>query len=243
MNIKIQKLNLYKNSIWHYQFEMKDKFIFASLDVDTKAQALEFVQKSKNYVQAYKIGPRLFLKYGAKLIEDIKELGDSQIFLDFKFYDIPSSTVEAVRSAFQIGADYATVHAGVGLPTLKSLSEFELEARQKRFFQILCVTVLSSKEPDEDHQNQVLELADIVDQAGLQGLVCSPYELEYLRPKYPDMFLLTPGIRLHGESHDDQKRVMSPQEAFKAGSSAIVMGRSLLRAKNLEQMLQSLFLK
>ena len=219
---------------------MKKLPLFLALDVQTKDQALGLVRKTKDYVQAYKIGPRLFLTHGSKLIQEIKSY-DSQVFLDFKFYDIPSATLKAVQSAFQIGSDFVTVHASLGRETLNLLSQFEKEASQKKFFKILCVTVLSSVLDSEGNQNKALELADLVYQSGLRGLVCSPWEVRVLKKKYEDAFLVTPGIRLEGDSQDDQKRVMTPRQALKEGSSALVMGRSLIRAKDPVKTLKNIY--
>lgn len=214
--------------------------LFLALDLETKAQALDLVKKTKDYVQAYKIGPRLFLTHGPPLIEEIKKLSSCQIFLDFKFYDIPSSTLEAIRSAFQVGADFATIHASVGKKTLDLLYSFEQEAGRERFFKILCVTVLSSEDNSLENQKRVLHLADQVYQSGLRGLVCSPWEVKTLKEKYPELFLVTPGIRLEGDGSDDQKRIMSPAQALSAGSSALVIGRSVTKAKEPVKTLKSI---
>ena len=181
-----------------------------------------------------------FLSYGSELVKEIKGYNSSQVFFDFKFYDIPSSTLGAVQSAFKQGADFVTVHASVGREALSLLSQFEKKAAQERFFQILFVTVLSSVKDSKKSQSRVLELADQVYQAGLRGLVCSPWEARVLRQKYKDAFLVTPGIRLEGDSKDDQKRVMSPRQALSEGSSALVMGRSLIRAKDIKQTLKDI---
>ena len=208
---------------------MKKLPLFAALDLETKDQALSLVKNTQNYVQAYKLGPRLFLKYGTVLVEDIKQMAPAaQIFLDFKFYDIPSSTVEAVRSAFQAGANFVTVHASVGPETLNLLYQLECELSQERFFKILFVTVLSSVSPSFKTEKRVFDLADFVYKTGLKGLVCSSWEVRALRKQYPDAYLVTPGIRWEGDSKGDQKRVMTPFKALQAGSSALVMGRSLI---------------
>ena len=136
---------------------MKKLPLFFALDLATEEQALDLVQKTKDYVQAYKIGPRLFLAHGPKLIKKIKAYG-SQVFLDFKFYDIPSSTLEAIRSAFKIGANFVTVHASVGKETLDLLSQFEKEVSQNNVFQILFVTVLSSVVDSKENQNKIFQL-------------------------------------------------------------------------------------
>lgn len=209
---------------------MKKLPLFAALDLDTEKQALSFVEKTQKYVQAYKIGPRLFLVSGKQLIARIKQLApEAQIFLDFKFYDIPSSTVEAVHSAFHVGADYATVHACVGGESLRRLYQLEERLSKDRKFKILFVTALSSFPAGPKTEQMVFSLADAVYKAGLKGLVCSPWEARALRDKYPSAFLVTPGIRLEGDSQGDQKRVMTPLQALRAGSSALVMGRSLIK--------------
>ena len=221
---------------------MKKLPLFVALDLNNKSEVLSVVKKTKDYVQAYKIGPRLFLNYGKALIQDIKNLSaDSQIFLDFKFYDIPSSTVSAVDSAFQVGADFVTAHASIGQETLDLLYQLENRLSQKRAFKILFVTVLSSVSLSEETKKLVFNLADAVYKTGLRGLVCSPLEAKALRDKYPDIFLVTPGIRWEGDSKGDQKRVMTPLEALQAGSSALVMGRSLINQPQLEILLKKMY--
>ena len=220
---------------------MKKLPLFAALDLDTEKQALSFVKNTKKYIQAYKIGPRLFLHSGKQLIDRIKQLSpEAQIFLDFKFYDIPSSTAEAVYSAFHIGADYVTVHASVGKESLSQLYDLECRLSKEGKFKILFVTVLSSVPSSSKTKNSTLNLAETVYQTGLRGLVCSPWEARLLRDKYPSAFLLTPGIRMEGDSKGDQKRVMTPRQALQAGSSAIVMGRSLITKPNPEKVLEEL---
>ena len=220
---------------------MKKLPLFIALDLNTANQVLSLVKKTQDYVQGFKIGPRLFLNYGKGLIADIKKRAPSvQIFLDFKFYDIPSSTLEAVRSAFHAGADFATVHAGVGREALKQLYQLERRLSQKRTFQLLFVSVLSSVPAGPETKKKVFNLVDIVYQTGLRGFICSPQEVKALRDKYPSAFLVTPGIRLEGDGKGDQKRVMTPLKALQAGSSALVMGRSLITHPQPESLLEKL---
>ncbi len=219
---------------------MKKLSLFLALDVDTKDQVFSLVKKTYPLILGYKIGPRLFLQYGKELISEIKTYDSSvKIFLDFKFYDIPSSTLEAVRSAYLIGADYVTVHASVGEETLKLLATLEKELGLERFFKILPLTVLSSVE-DVEAQQKVEKLADLVVKSGLSSLVCSPLEVQRIRQKYKDILLVTPGIRMRGNERGDQKRVMTPEEAFKVGSSILVMGRSLIESKDISGVLKQL---
>ena len=202
--------------------------VFLALDVNTGEKALSLVRQTHSFILGYKIGPRLFFNGGKDLIRRIQPFG--KIFLDFKFYDIPSSTVEAVRAAFYLGADYVTIHSAVGAKTLKQLAVLENELNKLRRFQVLCVTVLSSVSGDSRMiRRRTAVLAAEVFRSGLTGLVCSPREVESLRAKYPRAFLVTPGIRFEGDDRGDQVRVTPPPEALKKGSSALVMGRSLLQ--------------
>ena len=259
---------------------MKKLPIILALDLEDKNQVLELVKKTQSHLSGYKIGPRLFLKEGLGLLQEIQtQASQCKIFLDFKFYDIPSSTVSAVRSAFEIGANYVTVHARLKLETLRQLYELELavnamaqkdataktpieipaknpaktpveipaksSSQKPRFldpqnFRVLCVTVLSSEKESKETKTQVLALADKVYQSGLRSLVCSAREAQALKKKYPDLFLVTPGIRLAGDSLGDQKRVMTAKQALQAGSSALVMGRSLTQCAQLDQRLKEL---
>ena len=135
---------------------MKILPIFIALDVETKEQAIHLVKETKGLVFGYKLGPRLFLSYGMELIKEIRKQTSAKIFLDFKFYDIPSSTLQAVQTAFHLGIDFVTVHALVGQKTLRLLSHLEKKIKQERFFQILFVTLLSSVEDSKENQKKFL---------------------------------------------------------------------------------------
>ena len=224
---------------------MKQTPLILALDLDDKNEVLNLIDKTKGYVWIYKIGPRLFLKEGSLLIQEIQKLAPlCKVFLDFKFYDIPSSTVSAIQSAFEIGADFVTAHAAVGLKTLIELRQLEKSLNRQRFFKILCVTVLSSVAFSKKTQERVFNLAGEVYQSGLRGLVCSPLEVQALRKKYSDLFLVTPGICLEGDDPRDQKRTMTALKALREGSSALVLGRSVINKKDpvkiLKQLAQSL---
>jgi len=221
--------------------EKKDRLILA-LDLDDKKKILSLVHQTKNYIGVCKIGPRLFLREGPSLIDEIKQKSPScKIFLDFKFYDIPSSTLSAVRSAFEIGASFVTVHASVGEETLKKLAEFESSVQEKSFFKVLCVTVLSSADFSSWTKSQILRLAQQVSQSGLKSLVCSPHEVKMLKSIDKKFFLATPGIRQEGDELGDQKRTMTAEAALKAGSSALVLGRSVLNRKDPLKVLKQIY--
>lgn len=225
--------------------------VLFALDVDSKEEALRRAQEVATVVGGIKIGPRLALRYGSEFIQSIAAL--APVFLDCKFYDIPSTMESSVRAAFDAGATAVTVHALAGPEALSQLSKVEAELNKKRPFIILAVTILTSFSEETlppalagiSIGKLVEVLAASVIQSGLRGIVCSPEEVKSLREHYPRSYIVTPGIRLEGPAQsDDQKRVMNPHQAMQSGSSALVIGRPLLSAKDpknvIEQILKSL---
>ena len=218
---------------------LKNPLILA-LDVDTKDDALKILDHISDLIGGIKVGPRLVYKYGASLISELAEI--SPVFVDNKYFDIPSTMVAAVKASFDAGATLVTVHAMAGAEALKELYKLETDLNHIRPFKILAVTILTSWDqqsiPKNFHswsvENHVRSLAELVYNSGLRGLVCSGHELEYLN--YPDLFKVTPGIRLSTEQSDnepsDQKRIMTPKQAIRAGASALVIGRSILQSHN-----------
>lgn len=218
--------------------------ICLSLDVDTREEALKWAAEIGDQLGAIKIGPRLVTRYGADLIADLKKY--APVFVDCKFFDIPSTMVAAVRAAFDAGASVVTVHALAGHEALTEMAKLESELQKQRPFRIIAVTILTSWDqqsfPENFKKAAVLEhvhqLADLVQKSGLKSIVCSPEEAEELSKK--SLFLLTPGIRLPGDDVGDQKRVMTPQEALKKGASVLVIGRSILKSKSPRQLMTTL---
>lgn len=209
-----------------------------ALDVDTREECSHFSKVLGNQVGALKLGPRLILRYGSTLIQELAAI--APVFVDCKFLDIPSTMDAAIRAAFEAGASFATVHAWAGPEALKLLAKTELELNQKRPFKILVVSILTSFEqkslppPLNDFAipDQVKKLVEMASSAGHTSFVCSPHEVRALRKSGPERFLVTPGVRMPGDDVGDQVRVMTPREALEQGSSALVIGRSLLKAKD-----------
>lgn len=216
---------------------LKNPLILA-LDVDDRSDAMKILDHVGDLVGGIKLGPRMLYRYGAELVTEIAEI--APVFVDNKYFDIPSTMVAAVRASFEAGATLVTVHALAGSVALKELHKLEVELNQIRPFKILAVTILTSWDqssmPASFHswsvENHVRSLTQEVYSSGLRGLVCSGHELEYLN--YPGLFKVTPGIRLSTEQNaqqsEDQKRVMTPKQAIKAGASALVIGRPILQA-------------
>lgn len=248
-----------------------------ALDVDTAEQAMQIVHllnpqkiqstfsnaisdvsansiSNSNLAGGFKLGPRLLLKYGQSLIQEVAQYGP--VFVDCKFFDITSTTVAAVRSSFEAGASVVTVHALNGKECLQALAKLEKESNQIRPFKILCVTILTSwsqgsfafpaSTADKTSRvltstiaataisDQVVDLARLVIESGLSGMVSSAEELKSLLPLQAltnaRLFFLTPGIRLPEDDTQDQARVMGPSQAMQAGSSCLVVGRPILQA-------------
>ncbi len=223
-----------------YEICMKNP-IFVALDVDDDKTAKKIAAETAPYVGGFKIGPRLILRHGDRLIQELSRL--APVFVDCKFHDIPSTVVSALEAAYSAGATLATVHASNGLECLREVARLEKHLARERAFRVLAVTVLTSFNEknlppnwiDATPEEHVLKLASLAIQAGLTGIVCSPLEVQNLRANFPEAFLVTPGIRLlndGGPSHDDQARTMSPQEALAAGANALVIGRPIVSASD-----------
>ena len=211
--------------------------VFLALDVQDKNKAFELAEMWCPYVAGLKVGPRLGFQLSKQEWKTLSK--SSELFIDYKFFDIPSTVLSSVQRSFESGASFCTVHAMNGLQCLKALSKLETELNYTRPFKILCVTLLTSFDQETNSLPLVSEsstgkivskLSDVVLGSGLKGLVCSAHEIEALKAKNQNAFLVTPGIRFTDDSLDDQKRVLSPSEAWSKGSDYLVMGRSLIRA-------------
>jgi orotidine-5'-phosphate decarboxylase len=221
-------------------YPLKNPLIIA-LDVDLDLQALKLAEDLSDFAGCFKVGPRLLFRYGPAIIKQIAKW--APVFVDFKFFDIPSTMLSSVQAAFDSGATLVTVHAQAGVEALTQLADLELKLNQIRPFKILCVTILTSFSEEtlpsvlktQSISAHVIELAWLVKKTGLTGLVCSPQELELLSavPELSDLYIVTPGIR--GELSpltQDQKRTMGPSEAIELGASALVVGRPIIEAEN-----------
>ena len=210
-----------------------------ALDVDAAEEALKIAERLGPLVGGLKVGPRLIYQGGKQLVAELSNY--APLFVDCKFFDIPSTMEAAVRTSFEAGASLVTVHALAGEEALLALARLEAQLNQQRPFRILAVTILTSwteaalpsnfrKLPLSEHVRQLAELAQ---RSGLKSVVCSAQEISILRDL--NLFMLTPGIRFAHEDVSDQKRVVGPQEAMELGASALVVGRPILGAKDPEQ--------
>lgn len=209
--------------------------LIIALDVDSKEKALQLATDLSPYAGAFKLGPRLIHRYGEEFVKKIASY--APVFVDCKFFDIPSTMESSVQAAFDAGASLVTIHALSGNEAMKKISILEQKLNQLRPFKILCVTILTSWDQqslppvmkEEKISQHVVSLAKLASESGLSGLVCSAEELDLLKGK--GHFIVVPGIRIDSLG-DDQKRVMTPELAMKNGASALVVGRPIIAAAN-----------
>lgn len=213
--------------------------IAVALDGDWKSSKI-WLDRLKGLVWGFKVGSILFTEKGPSVIEAIQKRGFS-VFLDLKYHDIPNTVQGAVKEAFSWGVSVTTVHAAGGVEMLKAAAS---EQRPEQI--IVAVTVLTSLDeinlravgvnrPLAEHMHALSELSL---ECGIRGLVSSPQEVASLRRRFPEAFLVTPGIRL-GEAHD-QKRTGSLSQALADGSSLVVLGRALTESQDWEDSWQNL---
>lgn len=221
----------------------RERLVLA-LDVDDFKKANELVDRLSDYVGVFKIGSQLFTAEGAKVVNMVNERG-GKVFLDLKFHDIPNTVAQAAEVATKLGVYIFNIHTSGGYEMMKAAAE----ASKKTSLAlgtgkplILGVTLLTSINQEilekeigikKILKEQVVHLAKLAKDAGLDGVVASSWEIKEIRKTCgEDFVILTPGIRPVGKSSDDQKRVMTPREAIKLGSDFLVIGRPIRNAAN-----------
>jgi len=216
-----------------------DRVVIA-LDVPTKEAGLELVGRLKD-ARTFKVGLELFTAEGPALFRKLKALR-KDVFLDLKLHDIPNTVSGAVRTAFRHGVQMMTLHTSGGREMMAQAVETARRSaaesgRPKPL--LLGVTVLTSLKGADleavgqpaDVASQVLRLAGLAMAAGLDGVVCSPQEIEVLRREFgPGLVIVTPGIRPVWAAAQDQKRIMTPAEAVAKGADYLVIGRPITGA-------------
>jgi len=210
--------------------------IIVALDFSEKKQALEFISRIEPGHCRLKVGKELFTSAGPTLVEKLVADG-FDVFLDLKFHDIPNTVAGACSAAAQLGVWMMNVHALGG----RRMMESAREAIDKQSHQplLLAVTILTSMDqadlaeigisgkPDEN----VMRLATLAKASGMNGVVCSAQEANKLRDALgKDFCLVTPGIRPRGGDVADQRRVMTPEDAIRAGAHYLVVGRPVTQS-------------
>ncbi|WP_136484247.1 orotidine-5'-phosphate decarboxylase [Vibrio sp. H11] len=216
---------------------MNDQKVIVALDYDNQADALAFVDKIDPASCRLKVGKEMFTLFGPEFVRELHKRGFS-VFLDLKFHDIPNTCSKAVRAAAELGVWMVNVHASGGERMMTASREI-LEPYGKDRPLLIAVTVLTSMEQsdlagiglDVAPAQQVMRLATLTKNAGLDGVVCSAQEASVLKQGLGKEFkLVTPGIRPAGSDAGDQRRIMTPYEALQAGSDYLVIGRPITQA-------------
>jgi len=231
----------------------KEKIIVA-LDVATAAEARSLIAELRGEVGAFKIGLQLFTAAGASFVRETIE-AEIKLFLDLKFHDIPNTVAKASMEAARLGVWMFNLHALGGAEMMRRAVEATREISDKENLiqpKIISVTVLTSANREtlkevgieREMREQVLNLARLTAKCGLDGVVASPLEIEAIGAaiEKKDFLIVTPGIRSDAETRnekrnkletiDDQKRVMTAQQAVAAGADYLVIGRPILQAED-----------
>jgi orotidine-5'-phosphate decarboxylase len=226
---------------------MNDAKVVVALDFDNRADALAFVDKIKPSDCRLKVGKEMFTYFGPEFVKTLVEKG-FDVFLDLKFHDIPNTVAKAVTAAAELGVWMVNVHASGGLKMMQKAKEALLPYGEKAPL-LIAVTVLTSMEESDliglgitkTPAQQVEHLAELTKKAGLDGVVCSAQEAEVLKANLGQEFkLVTPGIRPVGSRVDDQKRIMTPEQAINIGVDYLVIGRPITQADNPHAVLKSI---
>lgn len=214
------------------------KHVIAALDLEELDDALALVDQLGSSVDKYKIGSRMFTRYGPRVLDELAERG-RKVFLDLKYHDIPSVVENACAEAAKHEAVFLlTVHASGGTQMIARAVEGAKTRRDERP-RVVAVTALTSLSPSETRllgidiglEEWAEKLGRLAIDAGADGIVCSAREVERMRGALGDVVYVTPGIRpASWEQPDDQTRVMTPAEALDSGSSYLVIGRPIYRA-------------
>ena len=216
---------------------MQEPRVIVALDYDNQEQALSFVDQLDPSLCKVKVGKEMFTLFGPEFVKSLVAKG-FDVFLDLKFHDIPNTVGKACKAAAELGVWMVNVHASGGLPMMQAAKEGIAQSSRPET-KLIAVTVLTSMDQSQlsgvidnvTPEQQVLRLASLTAQAGLDGVVCSAKEAAMLRNEIGEDFLLvTPGIRPKGSDAGDQKRVMTPPEAIDSGVSYLVMGRPITQA-------------
>ena len=215
-----------------------DPRIIIALDFPAVAPALDLLSRIDPAQCRVKIGKELFTRAGPRFIEQVAGRG-FEVFLDLKYHDIPNTVAGAVRAAADMGVWMVNVHASGGRTMMTAAAE-RLAALPERPL-LIAVTILTSLGQADIAEigytgtpaDNVLRLAALAEDSGLDGVVCSPLEVPPLRSERSAGFhLVTPGVRPAGVAVDDQKRVMTPGDAIRAGASYLVVGRPITAAED-----------
>jgi orotidine-5'-phosphate decarboxylase len=220
--------------------DARKKIIFA-LDVENRADAERWVRLLTVHVGMFKVGKQLFTACGPDIVRLIREQG-GEVFLDLKYHDIPNTVAMATVEAARLGATLCNLHALGGYEMMAATRQaLDRECLGKARPKVLAVTILTSSTGetlkgvgiDLPVPEMVVKLAKLAQSAGIDGVVASPLETSLIREACGKEFLIvTPGVRPSFAAANDQKRIMTPAEAVRAGADYLVIGRPIAAASD-----------
>jgi orotidine-5'-phosphate decarboxylase len=226
---------------------MKEKICLA-LDVSSRKEAIDLVRTLHDLTGMFKVGLQLYTAEGPALVREIIE-ANGKVFLDLKFHDIPNTVKSAAVEAAKLGVSMMTIHTSGGAAMMRAVAAEVRDRFGTSRPLVVGVTVLTSLDSialqevgtDSNMDAQVLRLAKLAESSGLDGVVCSPREIRMIRDAVDVGFkIITPGIRMPGQSADDQQRTAAPREAIVAGADYIVVGRAVTNAPDPRAALEGL---
>ncbi len=208
--------------------------IYLALDLPRLDAAVALAQKVKGHVGGLKLGLEFFCAHGHHGVHEVAKVG-LPIFLDLKLHDIPNTVAGAMQSIHVLEPAIVTVHASGGRAMME-----DAKAAAGEHCKVVAVTVLTSLDGndlksvgvDSNPHDQVLRLADLAQEAGLDGIVCSGHEVGEVHKRWKNGFFVVPGLRPADAALADQKRAVTPRAARDAGASVLVIGRPISRAED-----------
>jgi orotidine-5'-phosphate decarboxylase len=208
--------------------------IFVALDTPDRARAHDIAARVRHHVGGLKLGLEFFMANGRAGVRDMAEIG-LPIFLDLKFHDIPNTVAKAIQALRPLEPAILTVHASGGRAMLE-----DAKAAAPTGTKVVAVTTLTSLDGEDlrsigvtrDPHEQVLALAELAREAGVDGIVCSGEEVAAAKKAWPQGFFVVPGVRPAAGPAGDQKRVVTPRAALDAGASILVIGRPITQAED-----------
>ncbi len=217
------------------------KEVIVACDFSSKEETLAFLDLFSNQTLYVKIGMELYYSCGVEIVKEIKKRGH-KVFLDLKLHDIPNTVKRTMASLARLDVDMVNVHAAGGVKMMMAAKEGLIEGSKNKRPIILAVTQLTSTDDHMLHEELLIkeEINDVVSHyakmtklAGLDGVVCSPLEVQIVKEACLDDFCtVTPGVRFADAKQDDQVRITTPQKAREIGSDYIVVGRPITQAEN-----------
>ena len=218
---------------------MKNKIILA-LDTSNLDEAINITKKIKDKIFTIKLGLEFFNAHGKEGVKKFNEVGITNLMLDLKLKDIPETVYKAIKALDDIKFGFLTIHGQGGKKMIEKSKKAASEIIAKpNIMMVTILTALSDSDlKDLGNNNTVDEQVEKLSKVAKEmkiGIVCSGHEAKIVRKIIgPDLLIFTPGIRMHNDSKNDQKRICTPVESIKNGADKIIMGRSLIKG-NIEE--------